>query len=244
MEESLILVLTAAVFLVALLYSSVGHAGASGYIAVMSLLNLAPAEIKPIALALNILVATIGSWQFWRAGHFSWKLFWPFAILAVPFAFVGGYLNLPTRAFKVVVGIVLLVSAVQFLVRPPAEGDPRPPAKPLALGVGAGLGLLSGLTGTGGGIFLTPLLIFMRWARTKTASATSALFILLNSMAGLLGNVSATQTFPKFGLSLLAAAGVGGLIGSHLGSRRLEPTVIKRLLAVVLVIAGLKLIFT
>jgi uncharacterized membrane protein YfcA len=244
MEESLILVLTAAVFLVALLYSSVGHAGASGYIAVMSLMNLAPAEIKPIALALNILVATIGSWQFWRAGHFSWKLFWPFAILAVPFAFVGGYLNLPTRAFKVVVGIVLLVSAVQFLVRPPAEGDPRPPAKPLALGVGAGLGLLSGLTGTGGGIFLTPLLIFMRWARTKTASATSALFILLNSMAGLLGNVSATQTFPKFGLSLLAAAGVGGLIGSHLGSRRLEPTVIKRLLAVVLVIAGLKLIFT
>src|SRR5688572_7383888 len=127
MEESLILVLTAAVFLVALLYSSVGHAGASGYIAVMSLLNLAPAEIKPIALALNILVATIGSWQFWRAGHFSWKLFWPFAVLAVPFAFVGGYLNLPTRAFKIVVGIVLLVSAVQFLVRPPAEGDPRPP---------------------------------------------------------------------------------------------------------------------
>ena len=244
MEESLILVLTAAVFLVALLYSSVGHAGASGYIAVMSLGNLAPAEIKPIALALNILVATIGSWQFWRAGHFSWKLFWPFAVLAVPFAFVGGYLNLPTRAFKIVVGIALLVSAVQFLVRPPAEGEPRPPAKPLALGVGAGLGLLSGLTGTGGGIFLTPLLIFMRWARTKTASATSALFILLNSIAGLLGNVSATQTFPKFGLSLLAAAGVGGLIGSHLGSRRFEPTVIKRLLAVVLVIAGLKLIFT
>jgi hypothetical protein len=244
MEESLILALTAAVFLVALLYSSVGHAGASGYIAVMSLLNLAPAEIKPIALALNILVATIGSWQFWRAGHFSWKLFWPFAVLAVPFAFVGGYLNLPTRAFKIVVGIVLLVSAVQFLVRPPAEGDPRPPAKPVALGVGAGLGLLSGLTGTGGGIFLTPLLIFMRWARTKTASATSALFILLNSIAGLLGNVSATQTFPKFGLSMLAAAGVGGLIGSHLGSRRFEPTVIKRLLAVVLVIAGLKLIFT
>ena len=113
-----------------------------------------------------------------------------------------------------------------------------------SLGVGAGLGLLSGLTGTGGGIFLTPLLIFLRWARTRTAAATSALFILLNSVSGLLGNISATQTFPKFGLSLLAAAGVGGAIGSHFGSRRFEPLLIKRLLAVVLIIAGLKLVFT
>lgn len=239
-----LLLLTAGVFVIALLYSSVGHAGASGYIAVMSLLSLAPAEIKPIALALNILVASIGSWQFWRAGHFSWGLFWPFALLSVPFAFLGGYLNLPTHAFKVAVGIVLLLSAAQFLFRPPAEGEPHPPAKPLAMGVGAGLGLLSGLTGTGGGIFLTPLLIFLKWARTKTASATSALFILMNSISGLLGNVTATQAFPKFGVSLLVAAGVGGLVGSRLGSRRLEPVVIKRLLAVVLIIAGLKLIFT
>ncbi len=244
MAVETLLLLTAGVFIIALLYSSVGHAGASGYIAVMSLMSLAPAEIKPIALALNILVASIGSIQFWRAGHFSWSLFWPFAVLSVPFAFVGGYLNLPTQAFKVIVGVVLLVSAAQFLFRPPAEGEPHPPAKPLAIGAGAGLGLLSGLTGTGGGIFLTPLLIFLRWARTKTASATSALFILLNSAAGLLGNFSATQTFPKFGSSLLVAAAVGGLIGSHLGSRRFEPAVIKRLLAVVLIIAGLKLILT
>lgn len=244
MAVETLLLLTTGVFVIALLYSSVGHAGASGYIAVMSLLSLAPAEIKPIALALNILVASIGSFQFWRAGHFSWSLFWPFALLAVPFAFLGGYLNLPTRVFQVIVGIVLLVSAAQFLVRPPAEGEPRPPARPLAIGVGAGLGLLSGLTGTGGGIFLTPLLIFLRWARTKTAAATSALFILLNSSAGLLGNVSATQTFPRFGLSLLVAAAVGGVIGSHFGSRRFEPTLIKRLLAVVLVIAGFKLILT
>jgi uncharacterized membrane protein YfcA len=244
MENDLIVVLTAAVFVVALLYSSVGHAGASGYIAVMSLLNLAPAEIKPIALALNILVATIGSWQFWRAGHFSWSLFWPFALLSVPSAFLGGYLNLPTGVFKVIVGIILLVSAVQFVLRPPAEGEPVPPAKPVRMAAGAGLGLLSGLTGTGGGIFLTPLLIFMRWARTKTAAATSALFILLNSIAGLLGNLSATNSFPRFGISLLVAAAIGGAIGSHLGSRRLEPIVIKRLLALVLTIAGFKLIFT
>src|SRR5688500_20387955 len=112
--------LTAGVFVVALLYSSVGHAGASGYIAVMTLLSLAPAEIKPIALALNILVASIGSWQFWRAGHFSWSLFWPFALLSVPFAFVGGYLDLPTQVFKAIVRLVLLFSAAHFLVRSPA----------------------------------------------------------------------------------------------------------------------------
>ncbi len=239
-----LLLLTAGVFVIALLYSSVGHAGASGYIAVMSLLSLAPAEIKPIALALNILVASIGSWQCWRAGHFSWSLFRPFALLAVPCAFLGGYLNLPTHVFKVIVGVVLLLSAAQFLLRPPAEGESRPPARPVALGVGAGLGFLSGLTGTGGGIFLTPLLILLRWAKTKTASATSALFILLNSISGLAGNFSATQTFPRFGISLLVAAGVGGAIGSHFGSRRLAPLVIKRLLAIVLIIAGLKLVFT
>jgi len=241
--ETLIL-LTTGVFVIALLYSSVGHAGASGYIAVMSLLSLAPAEIKPIALALNVLVASIGSWQFWRAGHFSWRLFWPFALLSVPFAFLGGYLNLPTQAFKVVVGIVLLVSAAQFLFRPPAEGESHPPATPVVMGIGAVLGLLSGLTGTGGGIFLTPLLIFLRWARTRTAAATSALFILLNSVSGLLGNVSATGTFPRFGFSLLVAAGIGGATGSYFGSRRFDPQVIKRLLAVVLVIAGTKLILT
>ncbi|MDH5255049.1 MAG: sulfite exporter TauE/SafE family protein, partial [Gammaproteobacteria bacterium] len=187
-------ILTAAVFAIAVLYSSVGHAGASGYIAVMSLLSVAPAEIKPIALALNILVASIGTFQFWRAGHFSWPLFWPFALLSVPLAFVGGYLNLPTNIFKVLVGIVLLISAIQFLVRPPAESEPRQPPRLVALGAGSLLGLLSGLTGTGGGIFLTPLLIFMRWARTRTAAAVSAPFILLNSVSGLAGNFSATKS--------------------------------------------------
>jgi uncharacterized membrane protein YfcA len=165
-------------------------------------------------------------------------------VLSAPLAFLGGYLNLPTQVFKVLVGCVLLISAVQLLVRPPVEGDSKPPAKPVAMGIGAGLGLLSGLTGTGGGIFLTPLLIFMRWARTKTASAVSALFILFNSISGLLGNLSATKIFPSFAFSLLAAAAIGGTIGSRLGSRRLAPLAIKRLLAVVLIIAGLKLVLT
>jgi hypothetical protein len=237
-------ILTAGVFAVAILYSSVGHAGASGYLAVMSLLSLAPAEIKPIALALNILVASIGTWQFWRAGHFSWPLFWPFAVLSVPFAFLGGYLNLPSHLFKILVGIVLLLSAAQFLLRPPAEREPHQPPRLVALGAGGLLGLLSGLTGTGGGIFLTPLLIFLRWGRTKTAAAVSAPFILLNSASGLAGNISATRNFPDFAWALVIAAVIGGTLGSYFGSRRLPQMTIKRLLAIVLTIAGFKLILT
>jgi uncharacterized membrane protein YfcA len=243
-SADVLLALTAGVFIVALLYSSVGHAGASGYIAVMSLLGLAPALIKPTALTLNILVASIGAFQFWRAGHFSWRLFWPFALLSAPFAFLGGYLNLPTQVFKLLVGAVLLYSAALLLARPPTESEPRSPSRAVSLGAGAGIGLLSGLTGTGGGIFLTPLLLFMHWARTRQAAAVSALFILVNSITGLAGNISSTRQFPSFALALAAAVVAGGAIGSWFGSRRFDPTVIKRLLAVVLLIAGAKLIFT
>jgi hypothetical protein len=234
--------LAAAVLVVAFLYSSVGHAGASGYIAVMSLFGLAPEVIKPSALALNVLVACLAAWQFWRAGHFCWRLFWPFAVLSIPCAFVGGYASLPTRAFRVLVGIVLLASAVRLLVRPPADVVKGSPPRGAAVGIGAGIGLLSGLTGTGGGIFLTPLLLFRHWAGARTAGAVSALFILLNSLAGLLGNLSATASFPVPALALLAAAGGGGAVGSYLGSRRLPPAAIKRLLALVLLVAAGKLI--
>jgi len=232
------------VLVVAFLYSSVGHAGASGYIAVMSLLSLTPEVIKPTALTLNILVASIGAWQFWRAGHFSWRLFWPFALLAVPMAFVGGYLNLPAQVFKILVGIILLYSAIRFLMPATAEREPREPPRAVALAAGGAIGLLAGLTGTGGGIFLTPLLLLAGWARVRNAAAVSALFILFNSIAGLAGNIGSTKTFPAFALVLVAAAAVGGSLGSYLGSRRFDPVVIKRLLAVVLVIAGTKLVLT
>ena len=235
--------LTIAILIVAFLYSSVGHAGASGYIAVMSLFGLAPAVIKPTALVLNILVACLGTFQFWRAGHFSWRLFWPFAVLSIPCAFLGGYLNLPTHIFKILVGVVLLFSALRFFLSPSADTEPHDPSRPVSVGVGAGLGLLSGLTGTGGGIFLTPLLILMHWARTKTASALSVVFILVNSLSGLAGNFTATKTFPSFAWPFVVAAVLGGGIGSYLGSNRFPVVIIKRLLAVVLTIAGLKLIF-
>jgi len=239
-----LLFICVAILIVAFLYSSVGHAGASGYIAIMTLFGLAPAVVKPSALVLNILVASITTWQFWKAGHFSWKLFWPFAISSVPCAFLGGYLNLPTHIFKIIVGIVLLYSAARFLIKPKPDAETHIPTKPIAISVGAGLGFLSGLTGVGGGIFLTPLVILMHWARTKTASAVSALFILANSIAGLLGNFASTKQLPFFALPFALAAILGGSVGSYLGSRRFSPIFIKRLLAVVLIIAGIKLIFT
>ena len=235
--------LTLAVFAVAFLYSCVGHAGASGYIAAMTLFSLAPAVVKPTALALNVLVAAIATWQFRRAGHFSWRLFWPLALASVPCAFLGGYLDLPTRTFKIVVGVVLLFSAARFLLAPPSESEPKLPALPISLGVGAGLGLLSGLTGTGGGIFLTPLALFLRWDRTKTVAAVSAAFILVNSASGLAGVLGKTRSFPAVAWSLALAAVAGGAAGSYLGSTRLPHTAIKRLLAAVLTIAGFKLIF-
>jgi hypothetical protein len=243
--ESLVL-LCAAIAAVAFLYSSVGHAGASGYIAVMTLFGLSPTVIKPAALVLNILVACLASWQFWQAGHFSWPLFWPFAVLSVPFAFLGGYTNLPAFLFQVLIGLVLLYSAARFLLTPRTEEKEKskPPAKATALSVGAGIGLLSGLTGTGGGIFLTPVMILMRWAPTKAASAVSALFILVNSISGLLGNISSTRQLPSFALPMAAAAIMGGAVGSRLGSRQFSSVFIKRLLAVVLTIAGCKLILT
>lgn len=232
-----------AVGLIAFLYSSVGHAGASGYIAVMALWGLSPIVIRPTALVLNILVATIGSFQFWRAGHFSWKLFWPFALLSVPAAYLGGYLQLPAAVLKILIGLVLLFSAARLIFRRGDPPDVFPPSASAAIGVGAGIGFLSGLTGTGGGIFLTPLLLLCRWARTKQAAAVSALFILVNSLAGLAGYFTSNQSIPSLGIFLAAAAIVGGILGSHLGSRRFPVRTICLLLAVVLVIAGTKLIF-
>ena len=244
MQIEYLAALVLAIGVIAFLYSSVGHAGASGYIAIMTLASLSPAVIKPSALVLNILVASIGSWQFHRAGHFRWTLFWPFAMLSIPLAFLGGYLDLPTHLFKLMVGIVLLLSALYFFWNPDNDEVGPAPALPIAIASGGVLGFFAGLTGTGGGIFLTPLLLVMRWARTKAAAATSALFILVNSIAGLAGNASSVGSIPALVWPLALAAIIGGSAGSYFGSRRFPVATIKRLLAAVLVIAGLKLLFT
>lgn len=244
MPVELLLLLCCGILIVAFLYSSVGHAGASGYIAVMSLVGLSPQVIKPTALTLNIVVALITTLQFYRAGHFNWRLFWPFAVLAIPCAFLGGYLNLPNTAFKILVGIVLLFSALRFLRPTAQEQEAQLPAVGIALPVGAGLGFLAGLTGTGGGIFLTPLLLWKKWAIIKQAAGVSALFILVNSASGLAGNYASTAYLPNFAWILAVCAVFGGALGSYCGSRRFDHQLIKRLLALVLLIAGTKLILT
>jgi hypothetical protein len=162
----------------------------------MTLFGIAPTVVRPTALVLNILVASIGAFQFWRAGYFSWKLFWPFALLSIPAAYVGGYLQPSASVLRILIGVVLLFSAARLLFR---RGDPPqtfPPSRPTAISVGAGLGFLAGLTGTGGGIFLTPLLLFCRWARIRQAAAVSAAFIWVNSVAGLVGYFTKVHSVP------------------------------------------------
>lgn len=234
------------IFAAAVLYSSVGHAGASGYLAAMALYGVAPAEMKPTALVLNILVALVATVRFYTAGSFSWRVFLPFACASVPFAFLGGQWTLPSPVYRQVVGLTLLVAALRLLTHAvPRDGQvPRPLPPAVGAASGAGIGLLSGLTGVGGGIYLTPLLLFTRWADTREAAGISAAFILVNSVAGLAGHSLASRTLPH-ALPLFAVAAVaGGLIGSTLGSRRLGSPAFRRLLGVVLVIAAAKLILS
>ncbi len=230
------------VLVVAALYSSVGHAGASGYIAVMALAGFGAEFIKPSALLLNVLVAVLATLQFWWAGHFSWRLFWPLVVGSLPAAYIGGGLHVAPEVLRVLLGVVLLFSALRFALGSVADADGRLPAVGWLLASGTVLGFLAGLTGTGGGIFLTPLLLWLRWAPTKTASAVSAAFILVNSMAGLAGYVQKGGQIPAMGTSMGIAALVGGGIGATLGSRKLSVPVVRRLLAVVLAIAGVKLV--
>ena len=233
------------IFIAALLYSSVGHAGASGYLAAMALVGLAPAWMKPTALVLNILVASITLFQFHRAGCFSWSSLWPFALGSVPASFVGGALNLPDQLYRPIVGIILLCGAVRLFLptKPAATSEVKPPPLFTALAWGVAIGLLSGLTGTGGGIFLSPLLLFAGWANPRQTGGVSAGFILLNSLAGLAGRLTSLERLPGE-LPLWACAAVaGGLIGSRLGSRKLAPDQFRKVLGVVLVVAGLKLLF-
>ncbi len=167
-----------------------------------------------------------------------------FCIAGSAFCIYWRGLNLPTHLFKLILGLVLIYSAMRFIFQSKQKVQIHSPPRIQALTSGAGIGLLSGLTGTGGGIFLTPLLLFMGWADAKRAAAVSALFVLVNSVSGLAGNISATKSLPPFIVPLLIAAALGGSLGSYFGSRRIQPSTIKKLLALVLLIAGLKLIFT
>ena len=242
--DNLMLWLIPALFAGAMLYASVGHGGASAYIAIMALAGLASAEIKPAALLLNIVVASIGTYKYVRAGCFDARLLTWFAVFSLPMAYWGGTLVLPDAWFKPTVGLVLLFAAWRMLAPGLARVDAevkRAPLSGIALS-GSVMGLMSGLTGVGGGIFLSPLVLLMGWATTRATSGVAAAFILLNSLAGLAGYLS-HASLPEYDLTWWAlAVAAGGWIGAEIGSRRLAPNWIRRLLAVVLAIAGTKLV--
>lgn len=239
------IILSILFFFAALLYSSVGHGGASGYLAVMGLVGIEPSLMKPTALCLNILVSSIAFFRFYKAGAFSWTLFIPLALTAIPFAYLGGTVSLPSHIYKPVVGTVLLFAAYQSFKSANILTEQqilKPVSNALLLVVGAGLGLLSGLTGVGGGIFLSPLLLFTRWSTPKIVAGVAAAFIFVNSVSGLLGVLSTGAKIPSELPIWLTVVLVGGFLGATYGSKKLADPILNKLLAIVLLIAGAKMI--
>jgi len=230
----------------AILYTSVGHAGASIYIAIMMLFNIPSSVIKPTALVLNIFIASFTSWRFIRKGFFDLKVLLPIALGAIPFAFLGGYINAPSHIYKSIVGFILLISAVSLVTDLSKKIDKNLKKPPffLVVLIGSCIGFLAGLTGTGGGIFLSPLILFLGWSSTKTTSGITALFILINSSFGLLGNYSSVQHLPTQLPIFIGATLIGAFIGTTLGIKFYTANTIKKALALVLVIAGFKLLLT
>jgi len=243
------LILAALLFLVAVLYSSVGHAGASGYIAAMALLGFAPDQVRPTALALNLLVGGIGLFRWWRGGHVRWRNVLPFVLASAPSAYFAAQLKLPKESYSILLGLVLLAAAIGvFRHAARAESEDAQAATRrvpwlAGLAAGAAIGLLSGLTGTGGAIFLTPLLLFARWMPTREASGTSVAFVWTNSLTGLAGLLHATGTLPNALPLWLGAVALGALVGTQLGLRWLPVRGLRRALGVVLLIAAGKLLF-
>jgi len=243
------LILAVLFFLVAALYSSVGHAGASGYIASMALLGFAPEQMRPAALALNLLVGGIGLFRFWRGGHVRWRNVLPFVLASAPAAFFAAQIELPKESYSLLLGVVLLVAAVGVFrsgaraeLTDSEDRGRRVPWLPGLL-IGASIGVLSGLTGTGGAIFLTPLLLFAHWMPTREASGTSVAFVWINSLTGLAGLLHASGALPQALPIWLVAVAVGALLGTQLGLRWLPVKGLRYALGVVLMIAALKLMF-
>jgi hypothetical protein len=238
--------LLAAIAAVAFFYSSVGHGGATGYLAVAALVGLAPAVARPGALWMNCCVASIAFWRFQRAGFFDGKTFWPLALASIPCAWLGSRLHLEGVPYVVVLALALFAGGwcLGWARREPTEAPPRPLARPWAFLVGVGLGLLAGLTGIGGGVFLTPLLIFLNRVPAKVAGGISALFIVVNSAAGLVGLGHHALIWEPAFIGAVAVGVTGALLGTHLGVNRWRTTTFRRVLAIVLWIAAGKLLLS
>lgn len=235
------LVIALCLFFGAVLYTSVGHAGSSAYIAIMTLFNLESTVIKPTALTLNIAVSAYASWKYISNKLFDKKLFFVLSAGAIPAAFIGGHINLPSDIYKPIVGVLLILSGLRFIfLASSKDREIKPVNYALALLMGASIGFLAGITGTGGGIFLSPLIIWLGWNHVKQASGTVAAFIFVNSIAGLLGNYKSTSSLPEVLPLFLGAVIIGAFIGTRLGISRFSSTGVKRALGVVLIIAGVK----
>lgn len=231
-------------FVVAFLYAAVGHGGASGYLALMALFGLSPELMRPSALLLNIFVSLIAFWYYYRSVAFRWRLFGALTLLSVPAAFLGGMISLDTSMYKQLLGVFLLLPVIRFAGFAPKEVAEQKEFNLLAaLLLGAGIGFVSGLIGIGGGIVLSPLLLLLAWAPMKETAAISALFITLNSAAGLLGNAAGGFAFSPHILYFVAIAVAGGALGAYLGANYFSGLFLKRMLALVLVIAAAKLFF-
>jgi uncharacterized membrane protein YfcA len=232
-------------FLVAFLYASVGHGGASGYLALMAIFSVAPDVMKPTALLLNLFVSLTSFIQFYRGGHFNWKLFLPFALASVPLAFAGGLINVDAVVYKKMLGLLLLVPIIRFLFFRNIEvNEFRKPNTVLSFFIGAAIGFLSGLIGIGGGIILSPVLLLLKWADMKQTAAISALFIFVNSLSGLGGQLTKGIQFSPDMYAYVAVAFVGGICGAYFGSLRFRQSILKYMLAIVLIVAAYKLLFT
>ena len=241
-----LLLIASLLALAAALYSTVGHGGASAYLAIMALFSVSAATMRPTALALNLLVAGFGAFRYVRAGQFNRRLFLAFAATAIPFAFLGGRIQVPPEIYRPLVGALLLMSAAWLLWKPVelAERLVKVPALSITLPAGAAIGLLAGLTGTGGGIFLSPLVLLLGWERPRAMSGVAAAFIFANSLAGLVGNVSSVRSLPPELPVFLGAVALGALAGVWLGIKRLPHPRLLQVLGIVLIVASAKLILT
>ena len=235
------------IFFVAALYSSVGHGGASGYLAVLSFFAVSPEKMSTTALMLNVLVAGLATWSYYRAKHLSMKLAWPFILASIPGAFVGGTIRISEKAYFLLLALVLLFAAFRLVFSSHAGADQmsdKPVNPGISLPVGAGIGILSGIVGVGGGIFLSPIMLLMKWASVKHTAAVSALFIVVNSLAGLGGRVLRGSFDVSTSIPIVVAAFAGGLLGSYFGASKFSGLVLRRILGIVLAIAAFKLIVT
>jgi uncharacterized membrane protein YfcA len=230
-------------FTVAFLYASVGHGGASGYLALMALLSFSPLVMKPTALLLNVMVSIIAFISFYRARHFKSKLLWPLIAGSIPFAFIGAIMPISDSAYKKLLGVVLLLSIIR-LVWTSSNQDLKPEPKwPVLFFIGVSIGLVSGMIGMGGGILLSPILLLMGWSTMKQTAAISAIFIFLNSIAGIIGQMKTGFDLSPQIFSIIIFVLIGGSAGAYYGAGKLPAKGMKYVLAFVLVLAAGKLIF-